>query len=384
MPDSETQHVNVTMMKKEYSVMIQTDKAVYKPGDEVKFRVFLINPDGTPVSSKKIKNLHIELRNKYDEKIQALTYEPYTRMVYTNQLKLNEHGFIGTYRIYVWPNYDQENGKYKSEEDELEPDEVIIENVNLPDTLNSSNAVYHEFEVEKYVLPEFKVYIETKRNVRQGENIILKTYAMYPTGKFATGTAYIEGIIKTEDTIQREFRKEVKVTTKETISISLEEDLKLANYILQYDIEFKVRFEELLTKQQHSATTKVSILTAERKFSLIIHPESDTFVPGQNLIVDVFMKDEDGKFLEKSTKYLEFTVSRNYKTKRCSVIKEKDISSKTESQPQLRIQNGKARFVINVPENTTSMVLKATYDKNIVETFNIIRKVSVSRDYIKM
>ena len=38
----------IIVIPKKYSVFIQTDKAVYKPGDEVLYRILILDPDRKP------------------------------------------------------------------------------------------------------------------------------------------------------------------------------------------------------------------------------------------------------------------------------------------------------------------------------------------------
>lgn len=46
---------------KSYSVFIQTDKAIYKPGDKIMFRVLVLNPNLRPVSTT-LLNVYFSVR----------------------------------------------------------------------------------------------------------------------------------------------------------------------------------------------------------------------------------------------------------------------------------------------------------------------------------
>lgn len=45
-----TEEISINLPSKNQSVFIQTDKAMYKPGDKVKFRVIVLDSDTNPVT----------------------------------------------------------------------------------------------------------------------------------------------------------------------------------------------------------------------------------------------------------------------------------------------------------------------------------------------
>ena len=57
------QSVNLFTIEKQYSVLIQTDKPTYKPGDTVRFRILVIDSDKKPYAVKRLK---VELIDTFD------------------------------------------------------------------------------------------------------------------------------------------------------------------------------------------------------------------------------------------------------------------------------------------------------------------------------
>jgi CD109 antigen len=384
--NSQNQSVTVTSIKKDFSVFIQTDKAIYKPGDKIRMRIFFLEPTGLPVSTKNLKTFRIEIRNSYNQLIQQHTHT-YVKKVYKKSMNLSSNCFIGKYKILIWKNihYEEDNVDPDDESKEITDDgDEELSNDENTNPYEIENAIkIQEFEVKKLVLPEFEVKIETDRYVRHKENIKLKIYALYKFGKFASGNATVIATIRSSDKILRKVKKEIYIETAENLIISQsKEELDVRNDILQYDVNIVVSFEERLTKQTLTASTTVSIVNSD-KFQLVIYPEHENFVPGQNLKVDVYVREIDGKFLETSYKYVEFKTKMNFKTKLCEKIILNAKQYLIKSEPPKRIIDKKATFNIKVPDNTTSIEITATY-ATFSETFNIFRKNSMTREYLTM
>lgn len=57
-----TTETTINLPSKNQSILIQTDKAMYKPGDKVKFRVLVINSDTIAATINKM-NVFITVRH---------------------------------------------------------------------------------------------------------------------------------------------------------------------------------------------------------------------------------------------------------------------------------------------------------------------------------
>lgn len=399
------QYAGISIIKKKYSVIIQTDKPKYKPGDEVHMRIFFIKPNGKPVQLQEIGSFHIEVRNKYDEPIVSFTIEKYKRVVYTRKFTISENAFLGMHKILVWSQgpFNQNYGMSKSETNAKKDDEYE----DLDNTGNAQNendekdvdhgdsdykydgskkledAVIQEFEVGKFLLPEFEVFVETERNILPGNNINLKVYAKYPYGKYVKGKVTITATIDLNGNQVRKFLKESnQIDTVETIILDVKNDLKVNTVFENYDVKITVEFQEILTKKVVDKKVVVTILQ-KPTYLVRIEPENESFVPGKNYEFDVYLRDINGKAMEYSNEYINVRVVQNYRTKLCHVIIDNASNSETITLKGKRVENGKAHFVIQVPDNTTSMSITAKYQGSS-SVFNTLRTVTVSREYLSI
>ncbi|XP_054835570.1 C3 and PZP-like alpha-2-macroglobulin domain-containing protein 8 [Eublepharis macularius] len=145
-------HTTVTIDSKGASVFIQTDKPVYRPTQKVLINFFTVSPDLRPV----------------DEKVEAYVLDPRgSRMIEWNNLKPICCGVLNV----SFPLSDQPvSGEWF----------VFAE--------MQGHTYKKSFEVQKYVLPKFELWIEPPRYIRD-----LKTcekgvvHARYTFGKPVTG-----------------------------------------------------------------------------------------------------------------------------------------------------------------------------------------------------
>lgn len=52
----------INLNEKSFSVLVQTDKAIYKPGDTVRFRVLVLDPNMKPATIKGALNIFITVK----------------------------------------------------------------------------------------------------------------------------------------------------------------------------------------------------------------------------------------------------------------------------------------------------------------------------------
>ncbi|XP_073826189.1 thioester-containing protein 2 isoform X3 [Musca autumnalis] len=174
-------------------VYIQTDKAVYKPGDLVQYRILALDENTRP--AKLTEPLNLGIRDGAGNHIKQLNDIQMTKGVYAGEFQLSEQPVLGNWVI------DITTGKE-----------------NKPKTEKN-------FEVAKYVLPKFSVDIETAKDVAIYDGVIKMTIrSKYTYGKPVKGkvTVSIASSPRTEAA-----EKTIDVDGKGHLEFDLVKDLKL-------------------------------------------------------------------------------------------------------------------------------------------------------------
>lgn len=117
---------------KTVSIFIQTDKAIYKPGDSIKFRILILDQKLKPVSLTPENLLSIYITDPEQNRIMQWLEGTPKRGVFTSEFQLSELSLLGDWKI------EAKVGK---------------------------ETKVKEIEVPKYVLPNFEVKIDSA-NVR--------------------------------------------------------------------------------------------------------------------------------------------------------------------------------------------------------------------------
>ncbi|XP_061388971.1 CD109 antigen-like, partial [Musca vetustissima] len=174
-------------------IYIQTDKAVYKPGDLVQYRVLALDENTRP--AKLHEPLNLGIRDGAGNHIKQLKDIQMTKGVYAGEFQLSEQPVLGNWII------DITSGK------------------------ESKSKVEKNFEVAKYVLPKFSVDIETAKDVAIYDGVIKITVrSKYTYGKPVKGKATVS-IASSPRTQAAE--KTIDVDGKGHLEFDLVKDLKL-------------------------------------------------------------------------------------------------------------------------------------------------------------
>lgn len=125
---------------KQFTVMVQTDKAIYKPQDVVHYRVLLMDANLKP--AKNYGPVHITVKDGGDNVIRNYKEVRLTSGVYANDLELSDYPKFGEWSVEV---------------------EVMDETYK------------RTFEVVEYILPKFVVDVDTDKHVIYKEGKIRAT-----------------------------------------------------------------------------------------------------------------------------------------------------------------------------------------------------------------
>ncbi|XP_052132451.1 CD109 antigen-like [Frankliniella occidentalis] len=181
---------------KSYSVWVQTDRAVYKPGHLVQFRVLALNPLLKPSVAQP---LDIYIADGKGHRVKEWRRVPLTRGVFSGELLLSESPVLGDWNITASIR-----------------DQSFVQN----------------FQVAEYVLPNFEVTADIPKFTTYKDGKISATVrARYPYGKPVRGEATVTAYpTYVSDVLQPVFeapvRKVVPIDGKVLVEFDVQKELK--------------------------------------------------------------------------------------------------------------------------------------------------------------
>ncbi|XP_011686942.1 PREDICTED: CD109 antigen-like isoform X7 [Wasmannia auropunctata] len=238
---------DIEYVHKSYSVFIQTDRAIYKPGHKVMFRCIILDSRLRP-SIVGPKDVYIV--DGDGNRIKQWIRPPVTHGIFGSELELSHSPVLGKWKL--------------------------IANVG-------DETFEKEFEVAEYVLPNFEVTIDSPKHVQFKESKVTATvHAKYTYGKpvkgEATITAYpdiFSGVI--QPIFQQPVRKVLPINGKVTVDFDILQELRLTD---EYErpIMIDVVVEEELTTRRQNASTQITL--HKHKYTMELIRTSEYFKPG--------------------------------------------------------------------------------------------------------
>ncbi|XP_034243701.1 CD109 antigen isoform X1 [Thrips palmi] len=246
---------------KSYSVFIQTDKAIYKPGHTVQFRVLALNANLKPSVTLP---LDIFISDGKGHRVKEWKRVPLTRGVFSGELPLSESPVLGDWNITA-----------------AIQDQMFTEN----------------FQVAEYVLPNFEVTADVPDFTTYKEGKIAAIIrARYTYGKPVRGEAtvtayptYISDIL--QPIFQPPVRKVVPIDGKAAVEFDLEKELKLQGDFTR-DLQLDVTVEEAHTLRRQNITKHITV--HKYKYTLELIRSSKYFKPGLKYSAWVKVAHHDG------------------------------------------------------------------------------------------
>ncbi|XP_031828991.1 thioester-containing protein 1 allele R1 isoform X2 [Nomia melanderi] len=251
----------ITYIHKSYTVLIQTDRAIYKPGNKVMFRCILLNSRLRPTLARLID---IYITDGKGNRIKQWVRPPVTHGIFNGEIELSESPVLGTWKI----------------------------------TANIGDQIFDkEFEVAEYVLPNFEVNIVAPKHFTFKDSKITATvYAKYTYGKPVKGEATItvypdifSGVI--QPIYQQPVRKVIPIDGKAVISFDIESELKLSGDY-ERPVIIDVAVEESLTGRRQNTSMQVTL--HRHKYTMDLIKTSEYYKPGLKYTAFIKLAYHDG------------------------------------------------------------------------------------------
>lgn len=261
--ESRALHMNL----KKHSAFVQTDKSVYKPSDNIQFRVLVLDGNTRPIDAS---NVQIFITDGADNRIKQYDHPRFNMGVFQNELLLSDLPVMGNWKIHVKVNDEEETIKV--------------------------------FEVAEYVLPKFEVLIDTNNDIHYNYGNIRATIrAQYTFGKVAKGTATITAEVSTQysgfsraytrQQSSRKVSRTLQVDGKNFAEFNLERDFGIRNNDYDRLVHIEAQFKEELSGKEVNASTDVRVHKTEHNLDLI--KSNEKFKPGLPYSITAIVKNHD-------------------------------------------------------------------------------------------
>ncbi|KAJ6633451.1 CD109 antigen [Pseudolycoriella hygida] len=236
----------LTLQAKTKSVFIQTDKAMYKPGNKVQFRVIVVDKNLNPA---KIKKLDIFITDASQNRIEQWLGASISKGIHIGSLQLADTPCLGNWKI----------------------------NVNVDD--ESSEKI---FEVAEYVLPKFEVTVTAPKDSTYSDGaLMISIKALYTYGENVKGAATV--------TITRNYpwdpspqptiaQKTVNIDGNAVAQFNIASELKVNENNWQDDFKVTVAVTEALTGVVLEGSTVATI--RRQKFTVTNLDNTGNYNPG--------------------------------------------------------------------------------------------------------
>ncbi|XP_013104382.2 CD109 antigen [Stomoxys calcitrans] len=260
---------NLTFSKPERHIYLQTDKALYKPGELVKYRVVVLDSDGKPLKTN--NDLAVRIYDSAHNVIQELKELQFTKGVYSGKFKLSEQPVMGDWTIEVLNVKERQlqlqnkpslpatvqGGQFMPSMQYAHPGQYVpgMQNARpmqvfpgmqgpyprqfVPGTqvthTYAGRKAFKNFEVAKYVLPKFSVEIEADEKIA----ILDKTFkvtvrAKYTHGQPVQGNTTITASFVHQTHFDNSLpaaQKTVEIYGKADVEFDLNQDLAMDQFI---------------------------------------------------------------------------------------------------------------------------------------------------------
>lgn len=256
---------NLRVESKNVSIFIQTDKALYKPGETIKFRVLVLDSELKPATLTEDSLLSVYLTDPEKNRIKQWKKLTTKKGVFASEFQLSELPALGDWK------FEANVGK-----------ETKIKQV----------------EVKEYVLPKFDVMIDSPNDFSAKDGKIRAIVrSKYTYGKLVKGEAIVSltpiqsySYYSMEQRHRGTVLKTIKIDGKGTVEFDVENDLRIefTDYTRSRNYDLKAVVIEELTGRNQSASKSITIHQSRYK----INPSelNHEFSPGLPITFDVRTK----------------------------------------------------------------------------------------------
>ncbi|KAL5016375.1 hypothetical protein ScPMuIL_005964 [Solemya velum] len=351
-----TNSTSITYESKSMSVFIQTDKAMYKPGQTVQFRAFATYPNLTVYTGP----MDVDIRDPNTNKIKRITGLRGSSGVINSQMVMDTKPVLGVWEIEVTCK-DQSETK--------------------------------EFTVAEYVLPKYEVTVELPTYALSGDSDVTGTVtAMYTYGKPVRGNVkitaeldYLSRPLNIHNT-QPLVEQTLPIDGNTTFRIPLADIKRLQPNLNTRKLLVSANVTETLTQISLNGSSSVQFYSDAVEIEFL-DSNPETFKPGLKYTAYLRISQPDGRPVtgNRPDVSVRTTVTYEYpfgaSTPRYFHPQSGTYSLPTETFPVPA--SGVVAVQVTVPDNATEINIDASYDSHH-KYERLTKSYSPSDNYIQL
>lgn len=334
------QSVDIYTIARNCSVFIQTDKAIYKPGDDIQIRALVLDAELKPYRWGQV-SLNISDANGNVVHEEENFFDISFPGVYTDNLTLSDTPPLGEWKIHVRVNRD--------------------------------DVVERSFEVSESVLPRFSANIISAPHVLITDRLIeVIVYGEYTFGEFVTANAVVSA--KVSDGHRSKKIQSAEITAKKKFVFDMT-DLNISS---PTKVLINVTLEEILTGKKMNESAVINVHgKAAHKIELV--SVGNKFKPGFPFSIKATILKYDESLEIRQDVKVKFDVS--FYNSQSSQAQRLNINDyvQVEKSPK----NGFTDFNIEIPKYVEKILVKADYMSSEA-TLEVKRFPSKSREYLQV
>ncbi|XP_046369858.2 CD109 antigen-like [Haliotis rufescens] len=347
----------LTIARKTISVFIQTDKAMYKPGQRVHFRAFAVYPD----------------MKVYQGKIDVDIYDPRNN------------------RIRRWVSL--QDGTGVNHRDILLSDQPVLGDWKIEVTVPEFVGLNEKktFTVQQYELPKFEVKVELPPfSLTTDIDLSGTVKANYTYGKGVKGMVelrvFVGAIRNSCGNFARSVLKTFPIDGSARFSVSMGEIKKLQSYLNQQTVTVLAEVKEDLTGKTLNGSSNVVYYTDPYKITFLNSSPSN-FKPGLPYRAYVKVTQQDDRPISDANSTIQVYTCVDYRrTEAYQNRYECNAFTGSYSLPILNLripENGIIPLDLDIPDNTTDVKMRAYY-KNIHASKHLSESHSQSDTFVQV
>lgn len=405
------------MIPKKYSVFVQTDKPVYNPGDELLYRVLVLDSDLKPYHANVVKIEIYDGLGNFLPPEEATTKFKLSASIFKKDGDDPDETDDDVFRDDETDSAEDEDNdsgdspersKRNAEKSKTSKtiqrdngkifDGLYSYHYNISDEANAGNwslkvivdnenvfATTKYFEVKEFILPRFEVIVETNREASETDSeILLSVYANYTFNEMVTGEVTVTPTVidpKYRHLAQKKASKTAAANFHAAFTFQMREELNIINAIRPYEVTFDVEFVETLTGQKMKSEATVRVYKSTQYFIDIVRGR-ESFKPGFPFSFGVFVKDFNGKPARSQIVDLRVDIKYLLKARRCDKVPpEKLTGEETFFRVKQLDDDGFADFTLDVPPTATSITIAASYNQSKA-LINVVRHLGQTDEYL--